>query len=130
MSQDNPIKKRKEIRDGKVAILYSPGFGAGWYTWNYVRSLDGKWDPAWLLADSQLVHLVEEKNKCDPKTIGYENWVALIKDYCDINYPGGYWGGASDLVIEWLPIDTLFRINEYDGAESLETKENIDWMIA
>jgi acetyl-CoA acetyltransferase len=24
----------KVIRDGKVAILYSPGFGAGWSTWN------------------------------------------------------------------------------------------------
>ena len=20
--------------DGNVAVLYSPGFGAGWYTWN------------------------------------------------------------------------------------------------
>ena len=24
----------KCIRDGKVAILYSPGYGAGWSTWN------------------------------------------------------------------------------------------------
>jgi len=24
----------KYIRDGKVAVLYSPGFGAGWSTWN------------------------------------------------------------------------------------------------
>ena len=23
----------KVIRDGKVAVLYSPGFGAGWSTW-------------------------------------------------------------------------------------------------
>ena len=25
---------KKIIRDGKVAVLYSPGFGAGWSTWN------------------------------------------------------------------------------------------------
>jgi hypothetical protein len=25
---------KKLIRDGKVAVLYSPGFGAGWSTWN------------------------------------------------------------------------------------------------
>lgn len=25
---------KKVIRDGKVAILYSPGYGAGWYSWN------------------------------------------------------------------------------------------------
>ena len=24
----------KLSQDGKVAVLYSPGFGAGWYTWN------------------------------------------------------------------------------------------------
>ena len=24
----------KLVRDGMVAVLYSPGFGAGWYTWN------------------------------------------------------------------------------------------------
>jgi len=24
----------KIIRDGKVAVLYSPGYGAGWYSWN------------------------------------------------------------------------------------------------
>ena len=25
----------KVIRDGKVAVLYSPGYGAGWYSWNW-----------------------------------------------------------------------------------------------
>ena len=25
----------KVIRDGKVAVLYSPGYGAGWSTWCY-----------------------------------------------------------------------------------------------
>lgn len=28
-------KYEKYIReDGKIAALYSPGFGAGWYSWN------------------------------------------------------------------------------------------------
>jgi len=25
---------KKVIRDGKVAVLISHGFGAGWYSWN------------------------------------------------------------------------------------------------
>jgi hypothetical protein len=25
----------KYIKDGKVAVLYSAGYGAGWSTWNY-----------------------------------------------------------------------------------------------
>ncbi len=121
-------KKRKEIRDGKVAILVSPNHGAGWYTWNSHRGIG--WDPAWLLADAQLVYLVEQKNKCDPTTIGFQNWVSLICDYCERHYPGMYTGGASDLEIVWLPVDTKFIVNEYDGSESIQTIESTDWLIA
>lgn len=130
MTQDttHSKEKRKEIRDGKVAILYSPGHGAGWYTWNQSRGED--WDPAWLLVDAQLVHLVEEKEKSDPTTIGYQNWVDLIHDYCERNYPGAYLGGVGELTICWLPVDTKFIINEYDGSESIQTIEDTDWMIA
>lgn len=32
-----------------------------------------------------------------------------------------YCGGASDLQIHWLPIGTAFQVDEYDGAESLLT---------
>ena len=28
------VNMQKVIRDGKVAVLYSPGYGAGWYTWS------------------------------------------------------------------------------------------------
>jgi len=30
---------QKVIRDGKVAVLISPGFGGGWHTWNHVDEL-------------------------------------------------------------------------------------------
>jgi hypothetical protein len=30
---------QKLIRDDKVAVLVSPGFGAGWYTWHWVEEL-------------------------------------------------------------------------------------------
>lgn len=130
MTQDvTVVKKRKEVRNGKVAVLYSPGHGAGWYTWNQIRG-DDKWDPAWLLSDAQLVNLVEEKEKCDPKTLGFQNWLSLICDYCERNYPGAYLGGAEDLTIRWLPVDTKFLVNEYDGSESIQTIEDTDWLIA
>ena len=29
----------KVIRDGQVAVLYSPGYGAGWFTWHGVEEL-------------------------------------------------------------------------------------------
>ena len=29
----------KLIRDGQVAVLVSPGYGAGWYTWHHIEEL-------------------------------------------------------------------------------------------
>jgi hypothetical protein len=38
---------------------------------------------------------------------------------------GFYAGGARDLRIEWLPIGTLFRVDEYDGSESITTTSEL-----
>lgn len=121
--------KRKEIRDGKVAVLFSPSHGAGWWTWNSYRG-EEQWDSTWLLFDAELVYLVEEKNKYAPTALGYQNWVSLIYEYCNRNYPGMYTGGAEDLEISWLPEGTKFIINEYDGSESIQIIDNINWMTA
>jgi hypothetical protein len=29
-----------------------------------------------------------------------------------------------------VPEGTLFRVNDYDGSESIELKENNDWIVA
>jgi hypothetical protein len=42
----------------------------------------------------------------------------------------GYFAGAHTLDIEWIPIGTEFRIHEYDGYESIDYKEKIDWIKA
>lgn len=39
-------------------------------------------------------------------------------------------GRCSKLVVEEIPQGTLFRIEEYDGMESIETQDNIDWQVA
>lgn len=39
-------------------------------------------------------------------------------------------GSCARLYIEELPKGTLYRISEYDGIESLETRDNVDWKIA
>ena len=39
-------------------------------------------------------------------------------------------GDCAKLRIEDLPKGTLYRINEYDGYESIETKEDLDWKVA
>lgn len=100
----------KVIRDGMVAVLYSPGFGAGWSTWaDYdIREL--------VLFDPIVVEWVE-KGKIGP--VPTEHYGEYF-----------YAGGAEDLVIEWVPVGTKFIIHEYDGSESLRTMDNIRWHTA
>jgi len=106
----------KVIRDGKVAVLVSPGFGAGWSTWAYTGDEDNR---DFMLFDPTLVDMVENKDSIED-----------IETYVKSVHPHTYCGGADDLTIEWLPVGTAFRIHEYDGSESVEIRDEINWNIA
>jgi hypothetical protein len=41
-----------------------------------------------------------------------------------------YTGGTDGLEIEWVPVGTKFVIHEYDGAETLITIDEMNWMVA
>lgn len=101
----------KVVRDGNVAVLVSRGFGAGWSTWNC--------DASACLYSPEIVALVEAK--AAPTEIGQK---------AEELWPDGYWGGASGLTVEWVAAGTAFEINEYDGAESLCVRDDINWEIA
>jgi len=95
----------KVIRNNKVAVLISGGFGAGWYSWNT--------DHQELLYHPKLVEMVEQKrdNEID------KDWVLKNLGIGDV-----YCGGVnSGLEIHWLTVGTAFEVDEYDGAESLRT---------
>ena len=97
------------IRDGHVAVIFSPGHGAGWYSWHGVEAL--LFDPsivAWLEA--------QELDK--------------IKSYVTLKYPNEYFGGLDNLTIQWIPLGTDFRIDEYDGSETIRFKERERWITA
>ena len=100
----------KLIEKGKVAVLYSPGFGAGWYTWNQTVPQ--------ILYDPAIVKFVE-KEKFDE-----------LATYVALKYPDIYTGGMKDLKVAWIPEGTLFRVDDYDGSESIEFKENDNWLVA
>ena len=38
----------KIVRDGKVAVAVSYGFGAGWSTWNEVNPMDARFNQLFL----------------------------------------------------------------------------------
>jgi hypothetical protein len=100
----------KVVRDGLVAVLYSPGYGAGWFTWNTERPE--------ILFDPALVELVEQ-----------EKWDEL-QAFVVLKYPGIYSGGLKDLQIEWMPVGTQFQVHEYDGSESIKQRDGVDWITA
>ena len=102
----------KLIRDGKVAVIYSPGFGAGWYTWNHVEYGHE------LVFDPTLAAYIDEGKMDEAKT------------YVTMRFPEAYAGGVEDLQVTWVPVGTAFRVTEYDGNESVEFKENDDWVVA
>jgi len=100
----------KLIRDGRVAVLYSPGYGAGWFSWN-TSCPEILFDPA-------MVELVEQ-----------EKWDEL-RAFVVLKYPDIYTGGLEDLQIEWIPEGTQFQVNEYDGNESIEKRDSVNWITA
>ena len=101
----------KVIRDGKVAVLVAPGYGAGWYSWNTSHPE--------CLYDPDVVAWVEN---------GKEGPVPDLEAKYGWDYFSN--GGADDLVIEWVPKGALFRIDEYDGAEFLQLQEKEKWQVA
>lgn len=98
------MELQKVIRNGQVAILYSPGFGAGWFTWNT--------DYPQLMFHPQLVEWAE---KGLPEDIDLEEWCKQ-----EFNSEYIYVGGWSNITVYWMTQGTIFRINEYDGSESIE----------
>jgi len=102
---------KKLVRDGKVAVLVSAGFGAGWYTWHHIPEL---------LFDPDVVKMVELDWPQD-----------LIKAHCEKFYGNNhFFRGVDRLGIQWVPEGTKFRIDEYDGAETLVTQDQDEWIIA
>lgn len=97
----------KYIKDGKVGVLVSPGWGAGWSTWGD----DGLRDQ--LAMDSRFVqakldgwdkHKVEELAE---RVFGEDACV-----YC---------GSWSKTEVYWISVGEKFVITEHDGHESLMT---------
>ena len=103
----------KVVRDGKVAVVLSGGYGAGWGSWNY-----GDHDV--LMFHPKIVQMVEDEREMDIT----EEWLNTELGLDDV-----YTGGREGLYIKWVPEGTRFRLDEYDGAESITTDEDLN-MVA
>jgi len=103
--------------DGKIAVLVSAGYGAGWSTWNTV---DEELAEA-LLFDADVVKMVLEDREDE------------IEAFVTEKYKDNDWlvtGGAKDLFVEWVNKGERFVIDEYDGAEHLVRETETYWYEA
>ena len=103
----------KYYKDGNVAVLYSPGFGAGWYSWNIGRA-----NAELLLFDKDIVQAVLDGETDLAAKIAKKK----VQDCCVL--------GAEDLKVKWLPKGTAFEISEYDGSESVRIISNEEFLVA
>jgi len=101
----------KVIRNGKVAVIYSPGLGAGWYSWN--KEFGER-----ILFYPELVYMIEDR---------VSHWD--IQDFCEQTF-GEDIDVPMPLEIEWVPIGERFRIGEYDGSETVITEKDENWITA
>lgn len=95
--------------EGKIGIVYSPGYGAGWSTWG---------NPEMAL-DQTLANMIEDGK---PHSV--------IEAYCEAAWPDGYLGGLEDCVVMWVEKGTQFIVKGYDGSEFVVFNHDNYWMTA
>lgn len=101
----------KYIKDGKYAVLVSGGYGAGFSTWCDIEAHNYKLIK--FLYDSDFVRKDGYLNIKDRKVI---HTFIKSKITTKPQYLEGLWSSH----IEWVSFGDDYRINEYDGFETLE----------
>lgn len=104
----------KVIESGKVAVVITNGYGGGWSSWGA---------PIELVFHPLIVEMVRNnrKNEICPE------WLAANfgEEYASI-----YCGSVHNLAVVWVPEGALFRIEEYDGWESIVMFNRAEYITA
>lgn len=110
-------------------ILYSPGYGAGWSTWN------GEPVAHFMATYEPIIDFIEAGNTFREDEVGgYRNTeihplLQQLIDECREKFNVDYVCvlGARDLQVETVEDNTAIKIDEYDGYESLMYREDQTW---
>ena len=117
--EKNSVTRQRVLDDeGNVAVLISQGYGAGYLSEN-THHPECVFDPF-------VIEIVSKPGWYK----NYNNQKVIHHHLNDKYGKGFYTGGVIDLVVEWIPEGTKFRISEYDGAEYIEVLHEIDWLEA
>lgn len=119
----------------EYAVLVSPGFGAGWSTWDNEYGVK-------LATDKRIVQYIidhqEDKRKWDASWQYYrisnsdgDGANEFKKFLTDIGYNADsiYLGGVRNIEVKKVNVHDRWRISEYDGWESLVifSEDNDNW---
>lgn len=111
------VLHEKFIQNNLVGVLYSPGHGSGWSTWNQRYKNE-------LIFDPGIVTILESE------TWTKQQKIERMISYCNLRYPNVHLGGIDNLCVMWLPTGTEFLITEQDGAEDVLIKNSVPWIVA
>jgi hypothetical protein len=100
------MKPEKFIQHGTVAVLYSPGYGAGWSSWAHEPGI-----AEFLLFDRRII----EAAKAEATQAEVSEFLATIFGPDQYIYTGGW----EKITTTWIPVGAKFCIAEYDGSESV-----------
>lgn len=114
----------------KYAVLVSRGFGAGWATWNdmtlaYDKRVVEFWlahknDEEWMRAVTQSKYGATKQSEANKEAVTFFRSIG----YDDCPYMGGF----VSISLEWVSAGKMWRLDEYDGSESLVFMEDEDWI--
>lgn len=112
-------------------ILVSPGYGAGWASWNTYPAGLGKFVAEYQPVIDYLEAGGEFKNQSHQKDLIRDSPI-LAQLEKDAKEKFGeeahlYFGGAHQLKVVEIPDGSRYRIDEYDGSESYLLQDSEDW---
>jgi hypothetical protein len=107
-------------RDGLVAVLIHPHYGAGWST---AANDDEK---QLLMFDPHIVDILLREKEYSTR----EQLTQDIKNVCALKGYRSYIEGAEYLAVTWIPKGQLFIVDEYEGYENVVFPHHIKWIEA
>lgn len=122
-----PEIERYENENGEIAVLISPGYGAGWSTWNYSELCYDK-----RVVEFWMEHADDEEYLCKLAKVNYDDAFRkeIDKMFESWGYREVYYGGFNQIQIVWMRKGSVFRVAEYDGAEHIEMFNEAGWLVA
>lgn len=118
--QRNSVKPRSNagngvprvVRNGQVAVVYSPDFGTGWTTEGFYGKEDERLRRLYC---PSIVYAIEDGDGTYEERNNAAREAALREFKAD-----PFIVNRNDFAVRWIPLGVAFRVDVYDGSEGIE----------